>query len=102
MDKNIQIIKQISEQYLPYCIVILFGSRARKDFTDESDYDILIITDTDIEVTQKRDFIAKIRKNLAIRKIPTDILIHSRNEIEMKKKITGHIVKQAIMEGITL
>jgi len=102
MKKQIKIIKQISLQFFPTCEVILFGSRARNDYTEDSDYDILIITNEELSIEKKREFKAKIRKALAKQKIPVDILIQSNNEIRIKKNITGHIVKQAINEGVEI
>ena len=37
---EIQIIKQISYQFFPTCVILLFGSRARNDYTEDSDYDL--------------------------------------------------------------
>ena len=39
---------------------------------------------------------------LARKKIPADILIQSKKEIEIKKNITGHIVKIALNEGVKI
>ena len=102
MDEKTQIIKQISLKFFPMCIILLFGSRARNDYTENSDYDLLIITHKEISIEQKREYKAKIRKLLAKYKIPVDIIIQSEKEIETKKNITGHIVKKAIIEGIKL
>ncbi len=102
--KTIQtkIIKQTSLQFFPTCAILLFGSRARNDFAEDSDYDFLIITENELSITKKREFKAKIRRILAQQKIPADILIQSKQEIEIKKNITGHIVKQALKEGVKI
>ncbi|WP_339736429.1 hypothetical protein [uncultured Sunxiuqinia sp.] len=42
------------------------------------------------------------RKELAQLKIPADILIQSESEINSKRKITRHILKQVLREGIAL
>ena len=97
-----KIIKQIIIQFFPTCMILLFGSRARQDYTIDSDYDLLIITKNELSVQEKREYKAKIRKLLAKEKIPVDILIQSNKEVEIKKQITGHIVKQAIKEGIQI
>ena len=96
------IIKQITLQFFPTCIILLFGSRARQDYTEDSDYDLLIITNNELSIQEKREYKAKIRKLLAKEKIPVDILIQSNKEVEIKRQITGHIVKQALKEGIKL
>jgi hypothetical protein len=45
---------------------------------------------------------AMLRKKLAHNKIPADIIIQSQDEVEINKKITGHIVRQVLKEGIPL
>jgi len=102
MEQQINIIKDIGFLFFPNSIIFLFGSRARLDFTEDSDFDLLIITKEEYNMEQKREFKAKIRRLLALKKIPIDILIYSNNEFEIKKEITGHIVKQAFKEGIKL
>ncbi len=99
---NEKIIKQIALQFFPTCIVFLFGSRARHEHTEDSDYDLLIITNNEFSFQEKQAYKAKIRKLLAKERIPADILIQSKSEIETKKMITGHIVKQALKEGIQI
>ena len=42
------------------------------------------------------------RKELAKYKVPADILIQSEEEINSKREIPGHIVKQVLQEGISL
>ena len=98
----LQSIKKISRMFFPTCSILLFGSRARNENTLDSDYDFLIITKQELNTLQKREYKAKIRKILAKQKIPADILIQSTAEIEIKKNITGHIVKQALKEGVKI
>jgi len=45
--------------------IILFGSRARKDFTPLIDYDILIITEEPFEINKKMSISKNIRQYLA-------------------------------------
>ena len=99
---SLSIIKEVANRFLPGCKVLLFGSRARKDHYLDSDYDFLIITKHTIDIRKKRTLKSMIRKELAHFKIPADILIQSEDEINSKKEITGHIIKQVITEGITL
>ncbi len=62
----------------------------------------LIIINKEINIRKKREYKAKIRKLFAKEKIPVDILIQSKKEVEVKKKITGHIIKQALKEGVKI
>jgi predicted nucleotidyltransferase len=99
---SLSIIKEIAIRFLPDCRILLFGSRARKDNSLDSDYDFLIITKETIDIRKKRTLKSMIRMELARLKIPADILIQSEEEIDLKKDINGHILKQVIREGVAL
>jgi len=99
---TLSIIREIANKILPDSRVLLFGSRARKDNSNDSDYDFLVITKETIDIRRKRTLKSMLRKELAQLKIPADILIQSEEEINYKKDITGHILKQVLREGIAL
>lgn len=101
-DKNLNIIKKQAQTFLPESKVILFGSRARNTQTENSDYDILIITNKIVSMNEKRNYKRKIRNALHNFDILSDILVQDYQEIEMKKKLPGHIIKNAIKEGVLL
>ena len=82
--------------------IILFGSRARNDFTRFSDYDILVITDKKFEIYDKMMISKMIRKYLAKSGIDVDVIIKSDNEIEILKDKPGSIVRNALKEGVAL
>ncbi|MFC0876870.1 nucleotidyltransferase domain-containing protein [Saccharicrinis sp. FJH2] len=100
--ESLSIIKETTCRLIPGSKVLLFGSRARKENSNDSDYDFLVITEETIGVQKKRSLKALIRKELAKFKIPADVLIQSEEEIEFKKDITGHILKQVLREGVVL
>ena len=97
-----KVIKESVSELLPESSILLFGSRARHDHTDDSDYDLMIITKDFHDIKQVRLFKSLIRKKLAHNHIPADIIIQCKEEVELKKQITGHIVRQALKEGIPL
>ncbi|ASB48857.1 nucleotidyltransferase domain-containing protein [Alkalitalea saponilacus] len=99
---TLSIIRDIVNRILPNSRILLFGSRARRDNRDDSDYDFLIITKETIDIRRKRTLKSVLRKELAQLKIPADILIQSEDEINSKKEITGHIIKHVLREGVTL
>jgi uncharacterized protein len=102
-DKEIiEIIKQTSREYLPDAEVFLFGSRARKNAASDSDYDILLITNVELLPKDKLPIRTKIRKSLLTIGIRSDILIQSKTEVEIKKKLPGHIVRKILREAILL
>jgi len=82
--------------------IILFGSRARKDFTPLSDYDVLIITDMPFEINKKMSISKNIRQYLARSGLDVDIIIKSDNEVNILKDKPGSIVRNALKEGVAL
>ncbi len=99
---TLSIIKETAGKFIPGSKILLFGSQARKDNISDSDYDFLVITKDTLDIQKKRALKSLMRKELAKYKIPADILIQSEEEINLKKDIPGHIVKQALHEGISL
>jgi len=105
MDTNreiLELIKVTACKYLPDAEVLLFGSRARKDASLESDFDILVVTNLDLTPKQKLPLKTSIRKDLLKEGIRSDILIQSRKEVKKKRKLPGHIIKNILKEAILL
>ena len=98
----LKIIKESVNELLPESSILLFGSRARHDNTADSDYDLMIITKYTHDNKELRQFKATIRKKLAKNRIPADIIIQSKSEVEIKKGIIGHIIRQVLQEGVPL
>jgi uncharacterized protein len=95
-------IKKTAHNYLPGAEVLLFGSHARNEASSESDYDILLITETSLSPKEKLLLRTRIRKSLLLLGILSDILIQSKSEVKKKKKLPGHIVRKILEEAITL
>ena len=105
MESNIEIleiIKTTVKEHIADAEVMLFGSRARKDSTIDSDFDILIITNQDLSVKAKFPLRTKIRKALLKSGIRSDILIQSKKEIKKKKRLPGHIIRNILNEAVLL
>lgn len=98
----IRIIRESVNEFLPDSSIFLFGSRARRDFSEDSDYDLMVVTEKVHENKELRLLKAMIRRKLARNRIPADIIIQSKAELESNKKVTGHIVRQVLKEGISL
>src|ERR1035437_7891722 len=98
-----QNIKSIVHSFLPQAKVLLFGSRARGDNQSESDYDVIVITETSLHLKDKITWQGKLRKAL-IKSLhaPVDVLINSEEEIRKKRKLPGHVVQYAMEEGVVL
>lgn len=98
----LRIIRNSVNELLPECSILLFGSRARHDYSDDSDFDLMIVTESSYDVKELRLLKAMIRRKLARNGIPADIIVQSKAELELNKRATGHIVRQVLKEGIPI
>jgi len=96
------IIKEVVHEFLPNSRIILFGSRARSDFHSDSDFDLMVISDAHFVSSEKLILRTKIRVELLKRGIRSDVLLNNNDEIISKSKLSGHIVKTIMKEGIPL
>jgi predicted nucleotidyltransferase len=102
MNKEIQRLLKKTFGDLDYEKIILFGSRAKGEFSEESDYDILIIVQKSLAIEEKMRLLARLRKELAKKGIDADIIIKSSDEVEYYKDKIGSVVKTALKEGVAL
>jgi len=98
----LELIKATACKYLPDAEVLLFGSRARREATSDSDFDVLVVTSLDLSPKQKLPLRTTIRKELLKGGIRSDILIQSKKEVRKKRKLPGHIIKNILNEAILL
>ena len=96
-----EIVERISRKFHPVQI-ILFGSRARGEATKLSDYDFLIITEKTFPIREKMRIAKAVRKALSELLVPSDVIINSEEEVEIKKDRIGCITRYAIEEGIVI
>ena len=82
--------------------IILFGSRARGDYDELSDWDIFVIVDKDLDFKTKRKIASRIRLRLADFRIPVDIIIKSRNAVNIERDNVGYLTYYAIREGVEI
>lgn len=84
--------------------IIIFGSRARGDSKEGSDFDILIIIKNDINIDQKRSLWKEVHH--ALHKdfplIPFDVLIKTLKDFEDEKDVVNTISNEACIEGIKI
>lgn len=96
-------IKSTVHTYLPDSRILFFGSRAKGDYKNCSDYDLLVVTKkllSESEKTAWRNRLTKILVN-AIQS-PVDLLINSEKEISVKKEFPGHVIQWALKDGYWL
>ena len=101
-DNNLSIIKNLIQMILPGSRVILFGSRGRDDFDDYSDYDILVISDRNLNSKEKRQYAGRIRKKMAVLGIPADVIVKTKDDVHYYSDKIGSVVREAVRGGITL
>ena len=106
LDKNIEIAKNIitsEAEKAGYQVdrIILFGSRAREDYKEESDYDFLVVINKDISRDEKLNLAWHIRKRLA-HYIASDIVIKNPDKLTKEKNDKGLISYYALKDGVTL
>jgi predicted nucleotidyltransferase len=100
--KILELIKATVCKYLPDAEVLLFGSRARRDATSDSDFDVLVVTSLELTPKQKLPLKTIIRKDLLKDGIRSDILIQSKKEVKKKRRLPGHIIKNILNDAILL
>jgi len=82
--------------------IILFGSRARGDEREDSDWDILIVTEGELDLRVKGDFIADVGWILVNKNIVPEILVVDRVSFQKYRNITGYVYHWAEKEGIPI
>lgn len=97
-----ELIKSVARGYFPDGEVMLFGSRSRITSSPDSDYDILIVTDKVLSSKEKILYRTRIRKDLLKDGIRSDILIQNKEEIEKKRKLPGHIIRNIFKDAVML
>ena len=83
--------------------VILFGSRARGDATENSDVDLLVVETGPFGADRNRlTEEASLYRALAGLGVRKDILIYSRDEVEYWRDSLNNVVARALREGKVL
>ena len=97
-DENLIKIKETIKNIFPECRIILFGSKVRGDFDNQSDYDILVIVKQDLSIKEKRYYAGFIQKELA--SIPLDVIVQTEMDVPKHLKRIESVVKEAIETGV--
>lgn len=76
--------------------IILFGSYARGDITEESDLDFLVI---EKKLKARRMETVRLRDALSPLRIPVDVLVISEKTYQEWKDLPGTVIYEAGLEG---
>jgi len=78
----------------------LFGSQARGEAREHSDVDLLIVEREPFEAKGDRwQHLTRLYDLAAERRLPVDLLLYSREEVDSWRDQPGHIVGTVIMNG---
>ena len=88
---------------LPGSRVVLFGSRSRGTARNDSDVDILVISENEYKPQEKINLESAINKILVkAYHLPFDVLLYSKSEIERRKAEKSLVIYHALHEGLEL
>ena len=106
MINNSEIIKHLKEilkdNQIEYLKILMFGSRARNDFDEESDWDFLIVIKPPLNLKIKKELWLKIYNQFHER-VPLesiDLILKDGESFEKEKTIANTISNEAYLEGI--
>ena len=82
--------------------IILFGSRARGDYREDSDWDLLIIIKEKVDSKILDEFWLSVKRELVNNGIIPEIIIVNASDFIKQKHLTGYIYYWAEKEGMIL
>jgi predicted nucleotidyltransferase len=82
--------------------IYLFGSRARGTAHPDSDWDIYVLVNRDLDFAERQLLTTEIKRELARERIPNDVLLKSNKQFHASKSYPGHIAYAVAREGVPL
>ena len=107
MEEIIQIAKKIITEEVEkagYNIIkiILFGSRVKGNYHEESDWDFFVVLNEDITFGELKRITGRIKMQLARHKIPNDIILRGINQFKKSKMTVGNISYYVSTDGVSI
>jgi predicted nucleotidyltransferase len=96
------IIEELEKENIKVHKIILFGSRARGDFKEDSDWDILVVVDRKLNFKLLKSLIGKISLKLAYLNLSCDIIIREYRKFYNLSKFPGSLDYYVKSEGIEI
>lgn len=81
--------------------ILLFGSRARGNAADDSDYDVLVIEPEVEDVVKESVRLRRLLDHDDLR-VPIDVVVFPADEAEWRSRVRGTVVDRAYREGRVL
>jgi predicted nucleotidyltransferase len=76
--------------------LVLFGSRATGSARDDSDFDVLVVADSDAPFIERQ---RSAQSAMGARSFAVDLLVYTPKELESEEQIPGSTVYWALKEG---
>jgi len=95
-DEAIAIIRERVGKAFMIKEIILFGSRARGDEQEDSDFDVLLIVESEVPFAERQ---SAALQALGRRDFSVDLLVFTQSEVERAAAMTGSAVYWALREG---
>ena len=103
--KTTRIIREfLSERNIEIDKFYLFGSRARLDFNNDSDFDFFIVVKNDLNNSEKRALIGDLYRALMNKEalLVMDLIIKSANKFYSENKEIGYLSYTVFNEGVEI
>lgn len=98
-----EIVLEVSKKYnVKVDKIILFGSRARGGYREDSDWDILVVIEEEANRNTIDNFWLKMERSLVKIGVSPEIIIVDKKTLEKYKDYTGYIYHHALTEGMVL
>lgn len=101
MQKKI-ITEEVEKEEFKIIKIILFGSRTKGNYTDETDWDFLVILDSDISFRELKKLVERIHLRFTRLNLPNDMILRGFNQFNRSKEVVGNISYYADKEGIVI
>ncbi|MCS7309386.1 MAG: nucleotidyltransferase domain-containing protein [Armatimonadetes bacterium] len=99
----VEVICSVAQQHgVEVVQIYLFGSRARGEGEEESDWDFYVVTSEPMTRAQQRLILQEAKRVLAKMHLPNDILLERYAQFEKFKQLVGHIAHEVGQEGVRL
>ena len=103
-DLSRSIKKILQDKNISFSRIMLFGSRALENNTDDSDWDILILIENGLSTRERMDLSIQLSRALhnEYPLEPVDIIVKTTQQFEEEKSVMNTISSEAFLEGIIL